>query len=234
MAKVLIVGVYLADKPNTIKHIYDQFEASSRHQVEQRWVAINAANSESVIIPNTYLVLDSPLPKFTIINQLTLDAMDFDWIIIADDDIEMDDGFLDNYIALCEQFDFALSQPSRTSDSYIDHSFVEQMPGIDARRTRFVEIGPLVCVRRDAMALLMPFDSDVGMGWGLDFIWPLLIEGANLRMGIVDAIPIAHRLRPPVSVYSRANANKQMSLLLSKKKYLLTREAFKILEVYHR
>lgn len=232
MARLLIVGVYLADKPNTIKHIYHQFEVTSQHHVEQRWVAINAAKAESATIPETYLVLDNPLPKFTILNQLTLDALDFDWVIIADDDIELDDSFLDNYITLCERYDFALSQPSRTSDSYMDHSFVEAMPGLLARRTRFVEIGPLVCIRRDAMDLILPFDSDVGMGWGLDFIWPLLIEGANLKMGIIDASPIAHRIRPPVSMYNRTTAIKQMSVLLAKKKYLLAKEAFTILEVY--
>ncbi len=127
--------------------------------------------------------------------------------------------------------DLALSQPARTADSYIDHYFVMQMPGIKGRTTRFVEIGPLVCVRSDAYSLIFPF-GEVGMGWGLDFIWPQLIEQAGLRMGIVDAVPVAHRLRKPVSHYSHAQADQEQQNLLRNRQHLSREEAFIVREIY--
>ncbi len=124
------------------------------------------------------------------------------------------------------------AQPARTHDSYIDHAIVEQRDGLEARRTRFVEIGPLFSMRRDAVRHLFPFCEESPMGWGYDFVWPVVMERAGLRMGIIDATPIAHNLRKSVTYYDHDSAWREMEAFLAKRHHLTRREAYSIVEAY--
>jgi len=232
MARVLAVGVYLADRPNAAAHLIYELAGSAKHTVVQRWIALAADGKGRAALPNTELVVTKPTPKFSLLNKVIQDAADFDWLVLCDDDVEVGPNFVDRLIDLSDHFDFALSQPARTTDSFTDHSIVQVLPGLLARRTRFVEIGPIVCIRRDAMALLLPFGEECQMGWGLDFIWPLKIEGAALRMGIVDAVPVAHRIRPPAVGYDSGDAQRTMSWALAAHPHLTRDEAFTVLEAY--
>lgn len=122
-------------------------------------------------------------------------------MLICDDDIDLPAAFIDRYLDRVTKYDFALAQPARTHDSYIDHSIVEQLDGFDARRTRFVEIGPHFSVAREVYPHLLRFDESSPMGWGYDFVWPVVMEEIGRRMGIVDATPVARKLRKPVAHY---------------------------------
>ncbi len=141
-------------------------------------------------------------------------------------------GFLDSYLALVSRHKFAVAQPARTHDSYIDHRFVEQLDGIDARWTRFVEIGPLFSLHRSAFDYFLPFDEASPMGWGNDFVWPILAEKYSLRMGIVDAVPVAHNLRKPVAYYDYGTSANDMRRHLAERPHLSKKDAFYIVESY--
>jgi hypothetical protein len=232
MATVLVAGVYLAERRNCAAHAMFELASAVHHRVTQRWAALTAGDPERANLPWTVRVVKAPAPKFSIVNELVAELAGFNWAILCDDDVELPPGFLDDFLKLAERFDFALCQPARTQDSFIDHAFVRRAPGLLARRTRFVEIGPLTCIRREAFPLIFPFDELVGMGWGLDFIWPVRIERAGLRMGIVDAVPVAHRMRKPVRNYSHSVAERQMQQLLSMHEHLGEAEAFTVLEAY--
>lgn len=232
MANILAVGVYLANKPNTAAHMIYELATSHDHKVVQRWIALAPGGHGRFDLPGTEKVVTEPGPKFSLLDTVIEDACEFDWLLVCDDDIEVGPNFLDSLIRFSEAFDFALFQPARTADSYIDHPIVQIMPGLKARRTRFVEIGPIFCIRRDAMPLLLPFGSEVGMGWGLDFIWPIKLERAGLRMGIIDAAPVAHRMRAPVSAYGYAEAHTAMHTLLERRANLPLEECFIVLEVF--
>ncbi|WP_031406270.1 glycosyltransferase family 2 protein [Thiomonas sp. FB-Cd] len=232
MAKILVVGVYLANRPNTAVHLMYELQSSVAHTVVQRWAAIAPGQRGRFDLPWTKMVLTERTPKFTILNQLANDALDFDWLLLCDDDVEVSEGFLDWFIELAGKYDFAVAQPARTADSFIDHPIVQVMPGLKARRTRFVEIGPVVCLRRDAIPLLLPFPEDCGMGWGLDLVWPVRLERAGLRLGIVDAAPVAHRLRPPTAAYDGGEASQNMCWTLARHAHLGLDEAFTILDAY--
>jgi hypothetical protein len=130
------------------------------------------------------------------------------------------------------KYDFALAQPARTHDSYIDHRFVEQLDGITARQTRYVEIGPLFSMRADALPILTPFDVTTPMGWGYDFTWPLAMDAAKLKMGIVDAVPVSHKLRKPVANYLHSDADRQMKEYFTDRPHLKPEEAFYIVESF--
>jgi len=231
---VLVSGIYLSEQKNNIEHIVDEFSKSSQWNVIQKWALIGKESAPPPVKKVTVLHLENGLPKFVLLNKLLAGEIldDYDFIIISDDDISLRSGFLDTYLDLVLKYDFALAQPARTHSSYIDHPFVEQLPGLRARKTRFVEIGPLFSVRRDIFSVILPFDQSSGMGWGYDFVWPCLIEKILLRMGIIDATPVEHSLRKPVRNYNYEDARRAMENFLSMNPHLTKGEAFRILESY--
>jgi len=231
--RVLCAGVYLAHRENTAEHLSRAFSGSHRVDLVQRWIALTAGDRKGwTDLPGTVAVVSEPTPKFALLNGLLTDFRAFDWIILCDDDIEVAEGFVDALIAAAQRFDFALCQPARTHDSYVDHYFVTQLSGLLARQTRFVEIGPVVCMRHDAATLLLPFDDNCGMGWGLDFVWPVIMESARMRLGIIDSVPVAHRIRKPTANYLHAEADREMARTLAANPHLTYQQAFQIVECY--
>lgn len=232
---VLVTGVYLSGQRNNIAHIVRSFFGSSRgRRVAQRWTGIGDGEVPEEVRQVTVESLQQGVPKFALLNRMleheTLD--DYDYVIVCDDDISLPPGFLDDYLDLVCRYDFALAQPARTHDSYVDHPIVEQFDGLVARRTRFVEIGPLFSVRKDIFPVIFPFDESAYMGWGYDFVWPCLIESAGLRMGVVDATPVDHSMRAPVDNYNYDDADRSQSDYMSQHPHLSKHEAFRILESY--
>ena len=232
MAKVLVAGVYLADVATWVTDIVPALSAALHHCVTQRWIALWQGPVGPCAASHTVLSVQGPAPKFELLNRVLEDADAFDWVIIADDDVVIAETWLDSYLALAGRFDFALSQPARTRDSFSDNHIVAQAPGLLARRTRFVEIGPVFCIRRDAVPLLVPFEPEIGMGWGLDFIWPMRLEKSGMRIGIVDAAPVAHSLRNQVQSYVHTEPGRVMLRLLDRVPHLTRSEAFRVLESY--
>ena len=182
----------------------------------------------------TFDQIDAFIPKFVALNRLWsgVTREDYEFIIVCDDDIVLPSGFVDAYLDLVGKHNLALSQPARTHDSYIDHPFVECLDGIEARCTRFVEIGPLFAIRRDLGVHLLPFEESSPMGWGYDLVWPCVVETLNLRMGIVDAVPVAHSLRKPVQHYAHREVDRQMRHYLDQRQHLTLEQAFFIVESY--
>lgn len=232
MAKVLVCGTYFSDRENSIAGEIEEFTASQRHEVEQRWIALEFGGGQNSKCAGTVAVVNEPTPKFTLINGLLKDLKSFDYVIVADDDVDLPAGFVDNFLGYVDKFKFALSQPARRPDGHIEHFITTQMPGIDGRLTRFVEIGPVFCLHRSSFHLLTPFDIRSPMGLGYDFVWPLLLDKNGLRMGIVDATPIGHIIREPLTNYAGPVADEQIAALFAAKGYLSKSEAFTVLEAY--
>jgi hypothetical protein len=74
------------------------------------------------------------------------------------------------------------------------------------RETTFVEIGPATLFARPAFEALLPFPEDLRMGWGLDAHWSAIARENGWRIGIVDAVPVGHVLRPVASDYPHRQA----------------------------
>src|SRR5258706_8660691 len=232
MARVLVCGVYLADRENLAGSEMAELGASRHHRVTQRWIALDINGGGICDLPHTGATIKVQTPKFTLVNGLIEDVQDFDRLIVCDDDVQFPARFLDDFLALVDEFSFAIAQPARTPDSYIDHFITTQMPGLRGRQTRFVEIGPVTCIDRSAYPVLLPFDRRSPMGWGLDFVWPVLAERAGLRMGIVDATPIGHCLRMAKANYRDLPVEQQMKVLLDESPSLMPLEAYTIVEAY--
>ena len=231
--RILACGIYLADQPNTVDHVVGALESSGRHEVVQRWVALCGDPPTRRVAEVTVVKLPERAPKFTILDRLLAaeDREQYDFIVLVDDDIVVPDGFLEAFIGLQDELDFAMAQPARTGNSFIDHPIVRQQPDILARRTMFVEIGPVVGLQRSCFGLVLPFDLTSPMGWGYENVWSRRLAERGLKMGIIDAVAVDHSLRRPVQNYSRAEADRQRKAYLAKVPHYPQEQCLRVLEV---
>ncbi len=56
--RVLVAGIYLADKENLASHITREFADSSNWKVEQRWVSLGKRQPDSDMAPFTVQVTE--------------------------------------------------------------------------------------------------------------------------------------------------------------------------------
>jgi hypothetical protein len=223
-----VIGVHLTDVPSLAAEIAAECARSCDWSVTQRWIALGRRACSREMQPHTVAHAAPPASKFALLNtQLAdLSTETFRYVLVLDDDIELPVGFVDSYLGWVETCRFALAQPARTHDSSIDHVIVEQLDGLDARQTRFVEIGPCLSMTRAAVNQLIPFDEAAPMGWGLDFVWPLQLEAKGLTLGIVDATPVRHAFRRTVSLYEHGPTDRAMREYLLQRPHLTKSEAF--------
>jgi len=229
-----VVGVYLATREHSAEHLARAF-AHARPEIDvvQRWAAIGPASTSAELGGVTVLQVESVVPKFELVNRLFagVDIGSFDYVLVVDDDIHLPRHFLSSFLAFQEAFDFALAQPARAWHSHFDHAIALRRPWLLARRTRFVECGPLISLRRDAASILLPFAHPEQL-WGLDLVWPLAIERRSLRMGIIDAVAVDHSLRPQAAAYDKSQHDAAMNRFLSGTPHLPMTEAFTVLDRY--
>jgi GT2 family glycosyltransferase len=164
--------------------------------------------------------------KFENLNTLLGAAApgDADWLLILDDDVELPRHFLDDLIAAAEHLDLTLAQPAHRRHSHAAWTVTHRRPFALARRTAFVEIGPVTLIGRDAFAALLPFPP-LRMGWGLDVHWSALARANGWREGVIDAVPVLHAAAPAASAYSRAEAEAEARAFLADRPYLPRDEA---------
>ena len=173
--------------------------------------------------------------KFENLNALLegIELSSYDWLLLLDDDVVLPRGFL---AASCS------SRSASTSRSPPRHTACARTrPGASraaasrsiVRETAFVEIGPVTALRRETFEALLPFPP-VGMGWGLDAHWSWLARERGWRIGIVDALPIAHRDAAAASAYSREAAVAQARGFLAEHPYLPVAESQRTLAVHRR
>jgi hypothetical protein len=174
--------------------------------------------------------------KFTNLNALADQAMlqAFDWLVLMDDDVELPPAFLDPFIHLAERFDLDLAAPAHRMRSHAGWPLTRRRWGSVVRETAFVEIGPLTALARESFAELLPFPAAAGMGWGLDAHWSWLAREHGWRIGIVDALPVAHLVAPAASAYAREEAVAAARAFLAEHPYLPVRESQRTLTVHRR
>ena len=233
---VLVLGIYMANKKNVAAYLAEEFAKSKSYKVTQAWLAIGDKISENATLREmTRRVIKGRVPKFSLLNELLAEFNldDFDYLVITDDDVVVERGFIDKYICLQERVGFSLAQPARTRFSELSHDITKTKAGVIARETRFVEIGPIFSFARKVFPDFLPFDESSPMGWGYDFVWPVVIAKKALTMGIIDATPVNHSIRPTNQFYSGAQAGIQMDDFLSKHKHLTRAEAYLVLDTIH-
>ena len=148
---------------------------------------------------------------------------DADWLLVADDDVVLPAGFLDAFLLVAERAGLRLAQPAHAFASHAAWPVTRRRPGSLARLTRFVEIGPVTAIHRDAYPVLLPF-PELEMGWGLDAHWSAKAADAGLALGVVDATPVRH-VRPIAEAYPRAAAEQEAARYLEKRPYVTRDQA---------
>ena len=126
-------------------------------------------------------------------------------MIVIDDDVDLPPRFLDRMLALCERLALDLAQPAQTMRSHAAWRVTRRRPWSLARRTQYVEIGPVTLFRRAVAQELMPF-PELRFGWGLDNHWGALARERGWRLGVVDALPVRHEFQEVATAYTHAEA----------------------------
>jgi GT2 family glycosyltransferase len=157
----------------------------------------------------------------------------FDWLLLLDDDVALPRGFLDGLIHQAERHDLRLAQPAHRLRSHAAWRVTRRRVGSATRETAFVEIGPVTAVHRDTFATLLPFPP-LRMGWGLDAHWSALARASGWRIGVIDVLPVAHRIAPAAATYSREQAVAEARSFLSEHPYLPATELQRTLAVHRR
>jgi GT2 family glycosyltransferase len=154
-----------------------------------------------------------------------------DWLLILDDDIVLPAHFLDPFVFAAERFGLRLAQPAHAYNSNAAWRVTRRRPGVLARTTSFVEIGPVTALHSDTFSTLVPF-PDLHMGWGLDVHWGALAAERGWPVGIVDATPIRHT-RPVASEYPRERAVAEAQTFLADRPYVSRQQARQTLATHH-
>ncbi len=147
-----------------------------------------------------------------------------DWLLVVDDDVILPTGFLDAFVFLAETFSLRLAQPAQRAGSHAAWQVTRRRAGSVARETGLVEIGPVVGLHRTTFELLLPF-PELRTGWGLDLHWSALAHARGWRIGVLDAIPVLHNLRPIARSYDRDTAIEEARRFLADRPYTKAVEA---------
>jgi hypothetical protein len=163
--------------------------------------------------------------KLANLNRLleALPAAGADWVLLLDDDVGLGRGFLDRLVLIAERFGLDLVQPALTHTSHTAWPVTRRRASL-LRETRFVEMGPALLLRGRVLEDLTPFPEE-GMGWGICLHWAALAERRGWRLGVADAVPVRHDLRPPASVYDRGAARAAADELLAQREHIDWRAA---------
>jgi hypothetical protein len=70
------------------------------------------------------------------------------------------------------------------------------------------------------------------MGWGNEEIWSRRLDAAGLSLGIIDTVPVEHRLRPPAAHYRWEDAERGRVALLAAHAHRPIEECLRVLDVF--
>lgn len=229
--RVLVLSIY---RPGSLLPRAAPRLDSDRHAVTFAFGATGPA--EGALADKTTLADLAGGGKFENLNRLLAAAPplgDFDWLVVSDDDVELAPRFLDRALALCARLGFDIAQPAQTMRSHAAWRVTRRRPFSLARRTDYVEIGPVTIFSRRAAAELTPF-PELRFGWGLDNHWGALAREHGWQLGILDALPVRHEAQKVASTYTHAEAIEEGRRFLAGKPYVRTAEAQRTLATIRR
>jgi hypothetical protein len=212
--RVLALGIERTDRENVLAAARAEL-MRSRHHVEFASVDVGDRG------------------KFENLNALLAShpAAGHDWLIAVDDDVVLPPGFLDVFVFLAERFGLALAQPAHRRRSHAAFAVTRRQAGSVARETAFVEIGPVVAFSAVTFDTLLPFPP-LRIGWGLDAHWSAIARERGWRIGVVDATPVRHGLRPIAGAYRREDALAEARVFLAERPYTPAAEAGRTVAVH--
>jgi len=175
--------------------------------------------------------------KFENLNRLLERAeapvAEHDWVLVVDDDVALPRRFTDRFVALAEHLELDLAQPAQTMRSHAAWRVTRRQPWALARRTAYVEIGPVTGFGARAAAELLPFPP-LRFGWGLDNHWGALARERGWRLGVLDALAVRHETQRVATAYTHAEAIAEAREFLAGRSYVTAGEAQRTLATVRR
>ena len=228
--RVLVLSVYrpASRLPAAVRDL-----RSERHDVT---LALGATASADPVLADVTVARGLTGGKFQNLNRVLREGPSvdgFDWTLVVDDDVRLPPRFLDKLVALCERFRLDCAQPAQTLRSHAAWRVTRRRPLALARRTRFVEIGPVTAFSGRVAAALLPF-PELRFGWGLDLHWSALAEERGWRLGVLDGLPVRHEDAPVATAYRHAEAIAEAGRFLAARAYLGSAAAQETLVTHRR
>lgn len=115
----------------------------------------------------------------------------FDHVALPDDDLSATATDWSSLFRTVRELDLDLAQPSLDYASYWTHQITARRPAYRARFTNFVEVMTPTFSRWALEVCLATFRMSPS-GFGLDVVWPVILQKAGRRMGIVDEVAFGH------------------------------------------
>jgi len=162
------------------------------------------AETPQIDTPHEYLAHLPRTKKFRLLYDLFHEGSplwNYEAIWLPDDDLLTSGRNINLMFHLFRKFGLDLAQPSlmQGPGCFPNHPITVQRVGNDLRHTEFVEIMCPVFSTR-ALRICIGTMRDVESGYGLDHLWPSFLGHPRSRMGILDAVPVAHT-RPIGATY---------------------------------
>ncbi|HSU06376.1 MAG TPA: hypothetical protein VLI93_12455 [Acetobacteraceae bacterium] len=128
----------------------------------------------------------------------------YDYVWFPDDDLLAHWRDINRLFALCRSHDLALAQPSLQPGSFANHPITLSTDGLLLRFTSFVEIMAPV-FSRAALRRAAPTFALNASGYGLDHLWPAMIDAPPNAIAVLDAVSVLHT-RPIGASYDQQRA----------------------------
>lgn len=130
----------------------------------------------------------------------------YKYVWLPDDDIKIETAVLNRFFKLVEKYDFALSQPALTENSYCFYETLLEDKDCIYRTTNFIEI-MIPFFRIDLFNLVKGgfFRHPSGFGFGQAWYWENIAQEKGFTLAIVDETPAFHT-QPVGGNYPRASS----------------------------
>jgi len=115
----------------------------------------------------------------------------YESIWLVDDDIIMDTVSINRMFKIFSKYKLWLAQPSFDKSSLIPHSVTRNIQECVLHYTNFVEVGVPIFSTKTIEKLQGSF-KNAGTGYGLDYIWPSLLEFPTDKIAVIDAVTCQH------------------------------------------
>lgn len=132
-------------------------------------------------------------PKWPILYKIIMENQElvkrYDAVWFPDDDIAMPTQSIKRMFNLFSALGLNLGQPALSLDSYVAHKELIVKQNSLARHINFIEVmAPIFS--QDCLEQLQHTFGQSASGWGLDFLWPILLN--HQGMALLDATPMIH------------------------------------------
>ena len=135
------------------------------------------------------------LSKFQHLKELIKENPDFffhyDYIWVVDPDVAISPQGIENLFDISTNYHLAISQPSLSHNSFINHPITAHHPSFILRRTNFVEVMCPMFSRNALRVCWESFDKSIS-SFGLDVLWSYLLNPEQVPFAVIDEVQAKH------------------------------------------